>query len=318
MNLFDRYWELEIESNPSSNKRYHYKIKPDAFGHSLRIGFDINATIDIKYYSGIIKIYNLSKTQRNNLAFNILGNQWGTGPLIRLTAGYQQRKGLIMDGVVFRSYTTRNVSSGDWITHLQCGTPFNSTGIITLQSIYITPRNVKTTVKNWINELIPKAVGKTNVDKKGRFIIKRARYFSSNLVLALFKNPDKLNREIGFSGPLSMVLKEIEIEFNLVFYYDNDGFNVRSNYDVGPKEPEKDINKDTGMIGSPQYTDTGSKVLTYLDASYRVFQPIRVKASVLEKDVKILRLIHTGDSFTNDWKSDIDASNLDALPSPNA
>lgn len=308
MKLFNRFWELNIKSNPETQTEFDYVIKQDDFGNSLRIKFDINATIDIRYYSGTIRIYNLEPDKRRNLVFNILGEKWGTGPSVKFVAGYQEKPGVIMDGVVQRGFTTREPSTGDWITVLQCGTSFKNDRDVTIQSAKVTNDNLLTLVKNWLSILIPEG---STVDTNGRFIVKRAKSFTTNLTNAVntFLSTNTIDKTVSFSGPASKILNEISLAFDLVFYYDNEGFNV-TELVLGQEDEELEISQDTGMIGSPIYTDTGAKVITYLKPEFRLFQPIRVKADVLDKKVKILKLNHRGDSHSNEWYSEIDASNI--------
>ena len=308
MKLFNRFWELNIKSNPETQTAFDYVIKQDDFGNSLRVKFDINATIDIRYYSGTIRVYNLEPDKRRNLVFNILGEKFGTGPSIKLVAGYQEKPGVIMDGVVQRGHTVREPSTGDWITVLQCGTSFKNDRDVTIQSAKVTNGNLLTLVNNWLSILIPEGA---TVDTNGRFIVKRAKSFSNNLTDAVntFLSTNTIDKTVSFSGPASKILNEISLAFDLVFYYDNEGFNVTVPV-LGQEDEELEISQDTGMIGSPVYTDTGAKVITYLKPEFRLFQPIRVKSDVLDKKVKILKLNHRGDSHSNEWYSEIDASNI--------
>jgi hypothetical protein len=308
MELFNRFWELNIASNPATQTDFKYTIKQDEFGNSLRLNFDINASVDIRYYSGIVKIYNLEPDKRRNLVYNILGEDFGTGPSIRLVAGYQEKSGVILDGVVQRGFTQREPSSGTWITVLQCGLSFKNDNQITIPDVKVNNSNLLTHMKSWIDVILPSGSG---VDDNNRFKTKRAKNFEANLSDAVDKyNADNtLNTAIGYSGPSAKILNEITQRFNLVFYYDNEGFNVTSTT-IDDETEELKINENTGMIGSPTYTDTGAKVLSYLKPEYRLFQPIRVTAGVLDKKIKTTQLNHRGDTHTNEWYSEIDASNI--------
>jgi hypothetical protein len=308
MELFNRFWELNIKSNPETQTSFNYVIKQDEFGHSLRINFDIDATIDIRYYSGTIRIYNLDPDKRKNLVFNILGEKWGTGSSIKFVAGYKEKSGVIMDGVVLRGYTIKEPETGDFITVLQCGTSFKSDKVVTIQPAKVTNANLLTFVKNWLSIIIPEG---GIVDENDRFIIKRAKSFNTNLSNAVttFISSNTVNKTIGFSGAASKVLNEISAMFNLVFYYDNEGFNVTTPT-LTPGAPELLISEDTGMLGSPIYTDTGAKVKSYLRADYRLFQSVHVKSAVLDKIVKITILNHNGDTHTNAWYSEFDTNNI--------
>jgi uncharacterized protein (DUF2164 family) len=240
---------------------------------------------------------------------------FGTGPSIKLIAGYQQKAGTILDGVVHRGYTIREPSSGDWITHLQCGLPFKNDKEITIQSSKVNNANLLTHITNWVSQIMPEGTG---VDDSGRFKIKRSKEYTGNLAGAVEEYNDNvtLNTTVGYHGAASKILNEISDKFGLLFYYDNEGLNVSKSVIEG-KPIDLEISQDTGMIGSPQYTDTGAKVITYLNPQLKMFQSIRVKSDVLDKNVQILTLNHRGDTHTNDWLSEIDASNINNVISIN-
>lgn len=310
MEFFNRFWELNIKSNPDAKTDFNYVIKQDDFGNSLRVNFDISATIDIRYYSGTIRIYNLEPDKRKNLVFNILGEKWGTGPSVKLVAGYQDNSGTILDGVVLRGYTIKEPTTGDWITVLQCGTSMKADNNITIKSDKITNGTLFALVKSWLSVIIPEGP-QGSVDKNGRFIIKRSPLFDEKLKTALKDYTDKntVNKKVQFSGPAAKILNEISSLFNIIFYYDNSGFSVTTNL-LFPETESIVLSQETGMLGSPIYTDTGAKVRSYLRAEYKLFQPVRVKSDVLDKKVKITILSHTGDTHTNAWYSEIDTNNI--------
>ena len=308
MRFFDRFWELNIKSNPATQTDFDYTIKQDDFGNSLRLSFDITATLDVRYYSGTIKIYNLDPDKKRNLVFNRLLEDFGTGPAIKLVAGYAERSGLIMDGVIQRGYTIREPTTGDWITVLQCGLPFKNDEIITIQSQQVKNDTLLTFITNVLTLILPEGTG---VDEKNRFKIKRAKTFNDNLsnAVTVFTDANTVNKAIGYSGPKAKILNEISNEFNLEFFFDNEGFNVEPAI-IEDADPEFEVSEETGMLSSPIYTDTGAKVLNYLRPEFRTFQPVRVKSDVLDKKVKIIQLNHRGDTHSDEWYSEFDASNI--------
>lgn len=308
MRFFDRFWELNITSNPATQTDFNYTIKQDDFGNSLRLSFDITATLDVRFYSGTIKIYNLNPDKKRNLVYNRLLEEFGTGPSIKLVAGYAEKSGAIMDGVIHRGYTQREPTTGDWFTILQCGLPLKNDDVITIQSQQVKNDTLLTFIANTLTLILPEGTG---VDSDNRLKIKRAKSFSDNLSNAVnaYTDTNTVNKSIGYSGPKTKILNELALEFGLEFYYDNEGFNVQTTI-IEDAEEEFEVSEETGMIGSPLYTDTGAKVLSYLRPELRTFQPIRVKSDVLDKKVKIIQLNHRGDTHTDEWYSEFDASNI--------
>ena len=319
-----RFWSLDVKGNSAIGQNFGFLIEPDENGRSLRINFDVSATIDTRYYNGTIKIYNLEKTKRENLNFNLLLDKFGTGPSIKLKAGYENRNGLIFDGVVHRGYNERRPESGDWITTLHVGLPFKQN-----LETYIPPQVSGSIGKgSGLNNYIFQAITITLLQPP-RVDIKYASSFKDNLFAAIDESQkiSPINDSMGFIGNAMSILDEISERFNLVFIYDNDGFNVASGRykENGDSEknpitipnnttvPELTLSKENGLIGSPIYTDTGAKIISYLRPELRVFQYIGVRSSVINRDITITALTHSGDTHTDEWYSEIDGSNFNQL-----
>jgi len=315
MRIFDRFWELTLTSNPNTQSEFTYVIKPDDFGNSLRISFDIQASLGLENYSGTVNIYNLDPDKRKNLLYNQLLEEFGSGPSIKLVAGYKEKSGIILDGVVQRGFTVREPLSGDWITKLKCGLAFKNDQDITIPAQKITNDQLFAFLTSWIDAVLPEGTG---VDSNNRYRTKRAKNFFDNLSDAAdaYSEIATLNTSIGYSGPVAQIINEIEKKFGLHFYYDNEGLNVTTNIVLDGTD-ELEISQNTGMIGSPIYTDTGAKVKTYLKPEYRLMQQVRVNSEILDKRISIVSMNHSGDSHTNDWFSDIDASNIGQVLSNN-
>ena len=305
--LFDRYWELKVKD---IDGKFDYTIKPDSeTGLTLKLAFDVNATTDLRYYTGTIKVWNLGPGKRKNLVFNLLLDEFGKGPLVQLTAGYKGRSGLIFDGAINRGFVSRDPLTGNWVNVMQCGIPLKQD-----QQVEIQAQRVK---DSGLYSFLLAAVKKI-MDQPGRFPVKYARNFDSNFKAAVdeyLNNNTFGEKSLGYSGPLMNVLNEISKEFNLIFFMGNDGFSVisgkfgenNSRLTIS-NEPEILISKQTGMIGSPIYTDTGAKLICYLWPQLKMFQPVHVKADVLDKNISIYSLNHRGDWRTNEWYSEIDGS----------
>jgi len=317
MELFDRYWKLQVKARDNS---FDIIISPDKFGNTLRVAFEINATDNLQYYTGEIKIWNVQETKRKALVFNLLGQDFGSGPVVQLTAGYKQKNGLIFNGAVTRGYTTREPQTGDWITTLQVGLPVTFSKKITV------PQQ-KMTSSSDVLPFLKFVVDKT-VFQDDKIPIAFAPGYAANFEAAVndyFASGNTLNEMMGYSGTASQILSEMSNRFNLSIFQDHNGLNVvgkkfSSNSRAGQPVtlpdattvPELTISANTGLIGSPTYTDTGAKLISYLRPELRMFQYIKVDSAILNKNVSILSMIHRGDSMTNEWYTEVDGSNINA------
>ncbi|MBU2645881.1 hypothetical protein KKI24_14325 [bacterium] len=310
MELFDRYWTLAVRKYGAF--RDLIKLSPDDFGNSLRITFEINCATDLRFYTGTINVYNLSPDNFKGLTFNALNDELGTGPSIRLEAGYREKTGIIFDGAIHRGYPVREPLTGTWIMALQCGLPLK-----TDKSVKIDPQKVtNATLYSFLNSVVNKLT--TQPD---RWPVKKAPGYDAAFLAAVteYTSSHTVNKSIGYNGPMSMILAQITEEFNLHFVYGHSGLIVVSGkYGTsddpvrvpdGLLTPEISFSKKSGLIGSPTYTDTGAKFLVYLRPELRMFQWVRVISSVLDRNVAVNGLIHRGDSRGDDWFSEIDGVN---------
>ena len=321
---FDRFWSLQIVSQDGS---FDFTIGQDDFNNSLKIEFEINATINLLYSTGTIKITNLQESVWKQLIFNQLGNKLGSGPLVKLTAGYKAKNGLIFDGAAFRGYTLIRPETGDTETVLQVSLPINFNQDITIEPANSTVIGAENGLYNYIAQAVQKLI-----DNTGRKKIKTVSGWEKNLKIGIddfLSQGEGKKKAVGYKGSWIGILNEIAKEFNLIFLYDHKGFNVRGarfegNSDIsspltipiGTTTPEiilKAGDKDgpgNGLLGSPTYTDTGAKLITYMRPDFRVLQLIGVRSRSLDKNISITSLIHRGNSHTNEWYSEIDGSNI--------
>lgn len=313
MQQFNRYWELKITA---VDNKFRYVLKPNEAGQSLRISFEVNVATDIRYYTATIKIWNLHPDKRQSLNFNLLLDEFGKGPRVELTAGYQERSGVIFDGAVLRGYPVRDSLTGNWITVLQCGIPIQQSKQVTIQQKVVN----NGTLYSYILAAVEKLLSQPD-----RAEVRFSSSFEDNLKTAVNKYTaaNEIDKALGYQGTTTFILDEISKEFNLYFFYGKDGFNVISgNYGsdksllIIPAGEPPEIIFDGSLkqiIGSPVYTDTGARITSYLRPELRMFQHIRVKSRILDRNVSISSLKHRGDSRSNEWYSEIDAVNINQL-----
>lgn len=311
--IFGRKWELKIKNNPASQSQ-EFTIKPDENGVSMRMQFSISASTDFRYYTGTVKIFNLGAKKRALLDFNKLLDDFGTGPSVQLSAGYESNFGFIFNGVVHRGYTVRE--GADWITTLEVGLPFKNDLVVTIPQRKINNLNLY----EFIESTVKAVKNQTN-----RIEITNASDYKENLQSAIdeyLSAGDVKNKSIGYHGSAQQVLAEIQREFSIRFFYDYKGWNVIkvNQDDRNPPviygdidNPDVIFNRDNGLIGSPIRTDTGSKFFVYLRPDLRVFQPVGVRSNVLNRNISIFSLIHRGDTYTDEWYSEIDGANINQI-----
>lgn len=314
MIFYDRFWKLNVKGSD-----FEIELKPDENGNNLRAQFEINATVDLRYYTGTIKIFNVNPDHRKNLVFNLLRDEFGTGPAVQFTAGYKDSNGIIFNGAITRGYTRREPNQGNFISILEVGLPLSHGKKITIDPLPTTNSNLLTVLTDAIEKLL------TQPD---RIEIPKGTNYKTNLATAVsdYTDNNTINESLGFSGSTIKIFDEISARFNILFFQDNEGFNaIGGKYKTGSNQrdplvlppgnmiPELTLSQKTGMIGSPIYTDTGSKLISYLRSEFRIFQLIKVDSSVVKKNISILSLVHRGDTFTEEWYSEIDGSNFNQL-----
>ncbi|MCK5613269.1 hypothetical protein KAR91_65960 [Candidatus Pacearchaeota archaeon] len=325
--FFDRFWELQIKAQDGS---FDFIITQDEFNNSLHIEFEVNATLNLLYYTGTIKIINLLESKWKQLIFNQLGDDFGSGPLVRLTAGYKSKNGLIFDGAALRGYTVVRPETAETITILEVGLPIDFVQEVTIEPANSTVIGALNGLYNYLVQSIQQLLSGT-----GRLPIKTVKGWENNLKDAiddfLLQGAVK-NKALGYSGNWIQILKEMSEEFNIIFLYDNKGFNVAGRRFEGSTNiaqpitipnnttlPEivlisgVDGDPGNGLLGSPTYTDTGAKLICYLRPDLRIMQLIGVRSRSLDKNISITELIHRGNSHTNEWYSEIDGSNINQL-----
>lgn len=325
--LFQRYWEIDVVGGP---EKLDFKLKSNEDSKNIRVQFEVTATIDIRYYNATIKIYNLGESKRKQLLFNVLQpKEIKNGPRISIIAGYKPKgsNGTIFNGVIYRAYTKREIMTGDFVTVLECSAPFLEAEKINVQSaVKLTKENLQSNLEAII-EVVRTSNGtyQNKIDKKA---------FKTN-IKAVVDNYNRYGQAISgslkFNAPAIEILKELEQKFNCKFFYDSEGFNVvplRYDTDKQSKTPptnpvdtfkaELEISGETGMIGSPIYTDTGAKFNTMLRPDLKVFQLIDLTSRILTREgttrtLTTTDLIFRGDTHGDEWLCEVDANDVNQL-----
>lgn len=309
--LFNRYCRLDIKSQ--TGEFQDISIKPDKLNRIFRIQFNVNATYDFAFYRAEIKIYNLPKNIRKKFIWNRLGDDFGLGPLVTLTAGYKAKSGIIFDGAIQSSHTERDVKTGDFITVLNCGIPLSNKKI----NIQAYPKaSIQNNLYPAIFSIIKKAISQP--PKKE---ISLANGFDGTLANSL--SGVVLSSDLKLSGNTFTILKKLEQKFGLIFYIDNGRLNVikksvNSNPPIvgGSTIPVftfKEEKSSNILIESPFYTEIGADFTTLLKPELSIFQFVRVESELITKNVSINSLNFIGDTYGNEWFSKVTGVNFNQI-----
>ena len=286
-NFFKRSYRLVIGTNEEA-----IEIR------DLRVTFEITKSLIGFPNTARIVAYNLKQSNRNKIKEEY--------KKISLYAGYENNETLVFTGDI------KNVnhfkSPTDWISEI-----FAGDGASDLESAKINKSYTQgSTVESLFNDLVKQMPGiaKGKLDgikeclKKKRSILKTA-ILSGSVKEFL----DKIAETCGFD------------------YSVNDGV-----IDTVPKgkaitsDPTIIINQTNGMIGSPEITEIGANVTTYLNSSAKVgrlfkIESISAKINVgnqLFREVKkttegtfrINKLTHKGDTHGDEWSTSYEGAKI--------
>jgi len=255
------------------------------FQSSLRVGFNVERTDSAIPNNVRVTIYNLSEDNRTALAEQSLSKQ--DIPVV-IEAGYKENvRGLFKGNL---NFCRNNLQPPDWITTLEAGdgyTKFKSARI----NETLDPG---TTVQTVLNRLInASGLDKGNVDQKlsGLSLRNAAKSFKNGKVL-----------KGVVSDELSKVFKSAGVDWSI-----QDGaINVLS-----PGETLQNtvfvLNERTGLIGVPQAGELGVvRIRSLLQGDIIPGSKIRIESATVEGDFKVKKVKHFGDTWTNDWYTDIE------------
>ncbi len=290
--MFDRLISVDVDG-----------LIPDG----LRIVFKIEKSLVGYPNLGNIKIYNMSHDSRSKISEK--------GQEIKVNAGYadmiENSIPLLFSGDIIN--VIHKYIAPDWVTEIFAGDGANVLGSGAVNKSYSPGTTIeeitKDVIKNVENTSKKLAIGFFDGVKNclsGKRSILRQFQISGSIMAAL----NFLAKECGFDWSV------------------NDGV-----AEVFPKgQPVSDvapiiINQFTGMIGSPERTEVGVDVKSLLLPTLKLGRTIRIESKSEELNVgnlffrkvpkikndgvyRIDKIIHTGDTHSNDWYSDIHGRNF--------
>jgi hypothetical protein len=248
----------------------------------LRIAFNIQLVLAGYASSGTIKIYNLSKSNRNKIQEEFTE--------LFLYAGYEDNISLIFSGNIVT--VTHEKNGPDWITEITAGDAIKAINGSTINKSLPAGQNTESI----FNELISQMDGVSKGVTEGlRDCISNKRSLLRGLVLSGNVRDwlDKLSKTCGFDYSVN----------NGVIETTNIGQPLT---DVPPVQ----VSDVKGLVDSPQKTEMGMKIKSLLLPQLKLARVIEVQSTVSEGNYRMDKINHVGDTHTNDWFSIIEGGNF--------
>lgn len=236
----------------------------------LKISFKIDKYSDSTPNKSDVTITNLSKDSQAFIK---------KGMKLSLNAGYKSDNGLIFTGTIDKVNSVKNGT--DWDTKIEIkdgGKEFRNTMI----SKSFSPN---TTISTVINDVI-KELGFSKGNLKG-------------LPSGKFSNGTSINL------PAKQVLDNYAKSYGFT-YTVNDGVIHFINQSDTINSTAILLDSQSGLIGSPETTEKGFKIRSLLRWNLYPCALIRIESEKIKSNFKVGNITHTGDSFANDWYTDLE------------
>lgn len=278
------------------NRKYEMIIGDPSLGglkfDGLRIKFEIEKSLIGYPNLGRFEIYNLKESNRNKIKDEFTE--------INLFAGYEGNVPMIFKGQI---RNVNHIFTGiDWITIIHAGDASKALQESTIE----TTLPPGTTQESIFNSLLSKleGVSKGTLDGLKNCITKKKSILKQLILSGSVKDfLDQISETCGFD------------------YSVNDGIiDTVTKGRALNDEPVFLINQNTGMIGSPELTEIGADVTTFLKSNLKLGRKFKIEAlsakinignqffrevnkSVTNNTYRIDVLKHTGDTHDNDWST---------------
>ncbi|MCP3685804.1 MAG: hypothetical protein GY861_24410 [bacterium] len=264
----------------------------------LRVNFEITKSLVGYPNLGLIKIYNLSESKRNQI-----DEQFST---LKLFAGYDDLVLLFTGDIV---NVIHKYIQPDWITEIYAGD-----GIQVLNgSVVNKAMPAGSTVEQIYNELVDNMVGVTKGITEG--------------LSDCITEKRSLLRQLQLTGNVKEWLIQLAADCGFDYAITDDIIETTVKNSPLTDLPPILINQGTGMIGSPERTDWGVTVKNLLLPELKLGRRFEIKAITTELNVgnlffrkvpavknqgiyRIDKIIHTGDTHADVWQSEIHGRNF--------
>lgn len=240
---------------------------------NLRVQFEVQKTLTPEPNPAIIRIYNLNSSNRNLLTSKVFNR-------CALSVGYEGLR-MIYSGDIIEVSTIRD--GEDYISELVCGDGFNA----------YTARMVIQTLSS----------GKTDTD----IMKENARVMGIDTGVADLPRDRQLPRGKVMFGDSREVMHKIARNNNADWSIQDSQLTVLPKDKVLADHEGFVLSQETGMIGSPEKSDSGLQVTCLCQPALRIGGLVRIESIMSEYngDFKIVELSHSGDFMSDDWYSQI-------------
>lgn len=270
----------------------------------LRVAFDVSKQDGEQFNNGIIRIYNLNSSSRSALAKVIHNSKtpW-VEPIIQCTlkVGYGDELVQLISGDVL--IATNQRIGPDWITDIEVYTGWFSSKKSGTQLDY----GAKTSAKKVVNDLLSKIS-----DFDIQYTTKAESKLKGKTVQAYTMNGNAYNEAKVFLP-----------RYGLRFSIEDDGILLVHAFNEPRDETRNENNTSTfnptnGLLDSPKITRVGVEFKALLRPQIKILQRVYVESQSINETLQnqdrftneyfITGLKHTGDTYSDEWYTEISGS----------
>jgi hypothetical protein len=276
--LFDRDAVLQVGSTEIKSRLDSGKVQP-----LLRFDFDITKASESSPNTAKITLYNLSETNRKSIQKK---------QFVQLEAGYTNALELLYSGDITIAKSYRE--EVDWVTEIECGD-----GGVQYASSRINKSFGKgTSIKNVMKEAF-KTLG-----------VDVGNVLNKIDTTTLRKNASQYTNGVVLSGKTSKIVDELMTAAGLQWSI-QDGAGLALKPEETTEDPIIELNRSSGLIGSPEFGEDGIiNVRSLLRGSIKPGRRIKISAGAIDGFFKVQQVRHVGDTWGNDWYTDIEAKEI--------
>lgn len=250
----------------------------------LRVIFNVEKTNQPEPHTAKLEIWNLSDDTRSKFRTEKIP--------VRLDAGYRDESSLIFSGDM--SYASTIRQGVNWVTSFQAGDGEQAIRSARINENAKGPVKLRAVIKQVAKSL---GVGLGNLTKKldaGGFR----------------KQIDELSNGAVLSGKSSKILDDMLKTAGFEWHIENGELVVTS-----PQETSQEtaivLSIENGLIGSPEVGEKGIvKAISLLQAGLYPTRKVELIADAVGGHFKVIRVVHSGDTWSTDWYSELEAKPL--------
>ncbi|MCH7305632.1 phage protein [Acinetobacter higginsii] len=242
----------------------------------LRISFQIKKTSDSKANEAKIEIYN-----PNPEHINLLLKEWQD---IFLMAGYEGNEQMIFTGQIKRSI--QKIEGLDRIVVIESGDGEKSLQNSVVNKTFVKGSNDDQVIHECQSSMQSPTGHKDDLESSPRA---RGKVVSGRVSNILDKVAVKHNAQWSIQDGQLLLLRDKNLRPNAVWL----------------------INTQTGMLGRPEVTDSGTvKVSTLLNPAYMIGGLAKIEALSYQGGIRIESIEHSGDTHSSDWSSKLEGQQV--------